>query len=137
MGFGQFTPRCIAHRGVSQVERFQCVDHSFFFLFLGSRIREFEGITSLACGDARLVQTDMNTPFAIVNVDARGNMSTFDPELLSVHTERFGDFSFGHVLRENTTMIDMCRDLGFTIASDPEDTTQLLVTLDLSAVQAA
>ncbi len=44
---------------------------------------------------------------------------------------------FGHVLRENTTMIDMCRDLGFTIASDPEDTTQLLVTLDLSAVQAA
>ena len=44
---------------------------------------------------------------------------------------------FGHVLRENTTMIDMCRDLGFTIASDPEDATQLLATLDLSAVQSA
>ena len=41
------------------------------------------------------------------------------------------------MLRENTTMIDMCRDLGFTIASDPEDATQLLATLDLSAVQSA
>lgn len=71
------------------------------------RIREFEGITSLACGDARLVQTDMNTPFAIVNVDARGNMSTFDPELLSVHTERFGDFCFGHVLRDS--LVDLAR----------------------------
>ena len=61
-------------------------------------IREFEGITSLACSDARLGQTDMNTPFAIVNVDARGNVSTFDPELLSVKTEAYGDFAFANVL---------------------------------------
>jgi uncharacterized protein len=64
------------------------------------RIREFDGITSLACSDARLDHTDMNTPFVIVNVDARGNVSTFDPELLSVRTERFGDFAFGHVLHD-------------------------------------
>jgi len=27
----------------------------------------------------------------------------------------------GQVLRENTTMLDMCRELGFEIASDPQD----------------
>ncbi|MEB3263776.1 MAG: cyclophane-forming radical SAM/SPASM peptide maturase GrrM/OscB [Synechococcus sp.] len=75
------------------------------------RIREFEGITSLACGEARLAQTDMNTPFVIVNVDARGNVSTFDPELLSVHTERFGDFAFGHVLRDR--LVDLAESEKF------------------------
>jgi uncharacterized protein len=63
-------------------------------------LREFDGITSLACTDQRLSSTDMNRPFVIVNVDARGNLSSFDPELLAVHTERFGDFVFGHVLRD-------------------------------------
>jgi uncharacterized protein len=62
------------------------------------RIREFDGIASLACSQARMVQTDMNTPFVIVNVDARGQVSTFDPELLSVKTAQYGDFSFGNVL---------------------------------------
>ena len=62
------------------------------------RIREFDGIASLACSQARMVQTDMNTPFVIVNVDARGQVSTFDPELLSVKTAKYGDFSFGNVL---------------------------------------
>lgn len=60
-------------------------------------IREFDGIASLACSQARMVQTDMNTPFVIVNVDARGQVSTFDPELLSVNTAEYGDFSFGNV----------------------------------------
>ena len=62
------------------------------------RLREFEGIISHACSDLRLDTSDMNRPFSIVNVDARGNLSTFDPELLSVATEEYGDFSFGHVL---------------------------------------
>ncbi|MEI6030204.1 MAG: cyclophane-forming radical SAM/SPASM peptide maturase GrrM/OscB [Synechococcaceae cyanobacterium ELA739] len=65
------------------------------------RLREFDGITSLACSDERLQNTDMNAPFAIVNVDARGNLSTFDPELLSVQTEEYGDFSFGNVLEHS------------------------------------
>ncbi len=65
------------------------------------RLREFDGITSLACSDERLQNTDMNAPFAIVNVDARGNVSTFDPELLSVQTEEYGDFSFGHVRHDS------------------------------------
>ncbi len=65
------------------------------------RLREFDGITSLACSDERLQHTDMNAPFAIVNVDARGNVSTFDPELLSVQTEAYGDFSFGNVRHDS------------------------------------
>ncbi len=62
------------------------------------RLREFEGIISHACSDLRLDISDMNSPFSIVNVDARGNLSTFDPELLSVATAEYGDFSFGNVL---------------------------------------
>ena len=65
------------------------------------RIREFDGIATIACSTARMVQTDMNTPFVIVNVDARGNASTFDPELLSVATAEYGDFSFGNVLQDS------------------------------------
>jgi uncharacterized protein len=61
-------------------------------------IREFDGVASLASSGARLAATDMNTPFVIVNVDAAGNTSTFDPELLSVSTAEYGDFSFGNVL---------------------------------------
>jgi acetyltransferase len=38
---------------------------------------------------------------------------------------------FGHVLRENATMLEMCRSLGFIIAADPEDATLVLATLKL------
>jgi acetyltransferase len=39
----------------------------------------------------------------------------------------------GQVLRENTMMLDMCRELGFRIASDPEEPSSMVVTLELSA----
>ena len=67
------------------------------------RIREFEGITSLAAGGDRLACTDMNHPFAIVNVDVHGNVSTFDPELLSVPTAAYGAFHFGNVRTHRLT----------------------------------
>ncbi|MGN7726344.1 bifunctional acetate--CoA ligase family protein/GNAT family N-acetyltransferase [Luteimonas sp. 22616] len=35
----------------------------------------------------------------------------------------------GQVLRENSTMLSMCRHLGFTVVPDPEDATVMLVTL--------
>jgi acetyltransferase len=35
------------------------------------------------------------------------------------------------VLQENKTMLRMCRELGFQIASDPEDSGILIVTLPL------
>ena len=69
------------------------------------RVREFEGICDLAQSDSRIDHTDMNNPFAIVNVDSRGNLSTFDPELLSVHTEEYGDFVLGHVQRDSLASI--------------------------------
>jgi uncharacterized protein len=69
------------------------------------RVREFEGICYLAQSDSRIDRTDMNNPFAIVNVDCRGNFSTFDPELLAVHTEEYGDFVLGHVQRDSLASI--------------------------------
>ena len=68
-------------------------------------LREFEGITSLACSDQRLERTDMNHPFVIVNVDAHGNVSSFDPELLGVALDRFGRFAFGNVLSDSLEQI--------------------------------
>ncbi|MDX2158742.1 MAG: bifunctional acetate--CoA ligase family protein/GNAT family N-acetyltransferase [Hyphomicrobiaceae bacterium] len=38
---------------------------------------------------------------------------------------------FGDILRDNTTMIAMCRELGFVIAVNPADTTLVRATLDL------
>ena len=37
----------------------------------------------------------------------------------------------GQVLRENTSMLDMCRELGFHVASDPQEPTSAIVTLSL------
>jgi len=68
-------------------------------------LREFDGIASLACSDQRLERTDMNHPFVIVNVDAQGNVSSFDPELLGVELERFGRFAFGNVLTDSLEQI--------------------------------
>jgi uncharacterized protein len=68
-------------------------------------LREFEGIASLACSDQRLQSTDMNAPFVIVNVDAHGNVASFDPELLGVELPRFGRFAFGNVLSHSLVQI--------------------------------
>jgi acetyltransferase len=38
---------------------------------------------------------------------------------------------FGQVLRENTTMIEMCRSLGFRVEPDPTERDLFLVTLPL------
>ena len=43
----------------------------------------------------------------------------------------------GIVLRENTTMLTMCRELGFDIRSDPREASVMVVSLDLAAPQAA
>jgi len=39
----------------------------------------------------------------------------------------------GQVLQENTTMIQMCRQLGFAVASDPEEPSIVVVTLQLKS----
>jgi acetyltransferase len=38
---------------------------------------------------------------------------------------------YGQVLRENVTMLQMCRELGFQVADDPDDTSVELVTLTI------
>jgi acetyltransferase len=38
----------------------------------------------------------------------------------------------GQVLRENTTMLDMCRRLGFDIRNDPDDRDIKIVTLPIA-----
>ena len=41
----------------------------------------------------------------------------------------------GQVLRENTTMLDMCRRLGFSIRNDPDDFDLLVVTLPVGSIE--
>jgi acetyltransferase len=38
----------------------------------------------------------------------------------------------GQVLRENSVMLRMCRDLGFHVAGDPQDANICLVTMELA-----
>ncbi|MGA9377227.1 MAG: cyclophane-forming radical SAM/SPASM peptide maturase GrrM/OscB [Phormidium sp.] len=64
------------------------------------KLREFETICSLIYADSRLQNTDMNKPFVIVNIDSKGNFATFDPELLSVQTDRYGKFILGNILED-------------------------------------
>jgi uncharacterized protein len=61
------------------------------------KVREFEMLANMIYFDQRLTRTDMNAPFVILNVDFEGNFSTFDPELLGVKTERYGQFILGNV----------------------------------------
>ncbi|HAC62582.1 MAG TPA: GRRM system radical SAM/SPASM domain protein [Cyanothece sp. UBA12306] len=70
------------------------------------KVREFESICSLICDNQRLGKTDMNHPFAILNIDYLGNFSTFDPELLSVQTKPYGNFILGNVLTD--TLESVC-----------------------------
>ena len=69
-------------------------------------LREFEQVISLIQGDRRMKQNELNRPFSILSVDAQGDFSTFDPELLSVASDRYGSFNLGnlktHSLEEST-----------------------------------
>jgi uncharacterized protein len=69
------------------------------------KLREFENICSAIYCGSRLENTDMNKPFVIVNIDSKGNFSTFDPELLGVNTDRYGQFILGNVLRDTLTSV--------------------------------
>jgi acetyltransferase len=40
---------------------------------------------------------------------------------------------YGEVLSENTTMVAMCRELGFSVKPDPNDAGIELVSLDLTS----
>jgi len=75
------------------------------------KIREFESLCNLIYYDQRLMRTDMNHPFSIVNFDYLGNFSTFDPELLSIDLKNYGNFVFGNVLTDSLESV--CREEKF------------------------
>lgn len=65
------------------------------------KLREFEAVCGLICDNKRLAKTDMNHPFAILNIDYLGNFSTFDPELLSAEIKPYGNFILGNILTDS------------------------------------
>jgi len=69
------------------------------------QLREFESLCGMIVDDTRLDRTDMNWPFVIVNFDHQGNFTTFDPEMLGVRTERYGEFVFGNVRTDSLESI--------------------------------
>ena len=75
------------------------------------QLREFESICSLVYTNSRLDNTDMNHPFRLVNIDHLGNFSTFDPELLSMPTQDYGDFILGNVVTHSFE--DVCQTQKF------------------------
>ena len=48
-------------------------------------------------GNERMTQNELNRPFLILSFDWEGNFSTFDPELLSVASDRYGSFNLGNL----------------------------------------
>ena len=61
------------------------------------QLREFEQVIGLIQRNQRLNQNELNRPFSILSVDWQGNFSTFDPELLSVSSDRYGSFNLGNL----------------------------------------
>ena len=60
-------------------------------------LREFDQVIGLIQGEQRMKQNELNRPFSILSVDSQGNFSTFDPELLSVASDRYGSFNLGNL----------------------------------------
>jgi uncharacterized protein len=50
-------------------------------------------------------RTQENKPWAIVNVDCEGNLSTYSPELLGASSARHGSFALGHVARDSLASV--------------------------------
>ncbi len=68
-------------------------------------LREFEKIGSIFYGTKGKLRSGLTTPFSILNFDYQGNFSTFDPEMLGVKTQEYGDFFFGNIRDNSLTSI--------------------------------
>jgi uncharacterized protein len=65
-------------------------------------IREIDGmLPRIFRPSEEEVQNVQTEPFAMLNVDVHGNVSTFSPELLGLKNAAYGDFIIGNVLRES------------------------------------
>ena len=87
-------------------------------------IREIDGMLSRVFRpDGTTVHNEQVEPFAMINVDCRGNVSSFSPELLGLKHPDYNDFIIGNVhtdtlqvMRESAAMRAMTRDIAAGVA---------------------
>lgn len=65
------------------------------------KLREFELLARIIYSGERIRHTEVNHPFAAVNIDFQGNFSTFDPEMLTAKIHPYGDLILGNVLQDS------------------------------------
>ncbi|MBW4551273.1 MAG: GRRM system radical SAM/SPASM domain protein [Aphanocapsa sp. GSE-SYN-MK-11-07L] len=116
---GVHTVSSLAQAGID--EKYRAFIERFWQLTVQSggafKLREFERLGSLIYTNQRFERRGLTNPFVMVNIDTEGNFSTFDPELLAVKTERYGDFILGNVLTD--TFESVCQTEKFqTIYQD-------------------
>jgi uncharacterized protein len=116
---GVHTVSSLAQEGIE--EKYRAFIERFWQLTVQSggvfKLREFERLGSLIYTNQRFERRGLTNPFVMVNIDTEGNFSTFDPELLAVKTERYGDFILGNVLTD--TFESVCQTEKFqTIYQD-------------------
>lgn len=71
------------------------------------QIREVESTVQAVYGTHFVPgsRTQVNKPWAVVNVDCEGNFTTYSPELLGITSERYGDFALGNVDRDDLSSV--------------------------------
>jgi uncharacterized protein len=82
-------------------------------------LREIDGmLPRIFRSDQGPICNPQTEPFAMLNVDHEGNVSSFSPELLGYRNETYRDFIVGNVhshslseMRQSATMIAMARDI--------------------------
>ncbi len=87
-------------------------------------IREIDGMLPriFRPGDPELANIQVE-PFAMLNVDCEGNVSSFSPELLGLKSAAYGDFIVGNIerdsldeMRRSAPMLAMSRDIAAGVA---------------------
>ena len=63
------------------------------------RVREFENAKNIILGKIDVTQGQF-VPFSMINIAYNGDFSTFSPELLSMESQKYGDFILGNVLKD-------------------------------------
>jgi acetyltransferase len=115
----------------SSIARFTRIDYARVMAFIA-----IEEATGRMLGVVRLHADSerQSGEFAIlVRSDLKGHgLGWMLMELMIEHARtKELETVHGQVLQENKTMLRMCRELGFQIASDPEDSAIAIVTLPL------
>jgi uncharacterized protein len=88
-------------------------------------IREIDGmIPRIFRPEQTCAENSQVEPFGMVNIDCRGNVSSFSPELLGYKNSKYNDFMVGNILAESLedmlrspAMQAMARDIGAGVAA--------------------